>query len=155
MRYLQSASAFQSIRDKSFNEGIIKRMSNRINKIVVRENDQDSVKLDPAFYVQQVYNQFIENLGEEIKVDFKPQDIINEVLEISERYQSIQDYTVKDAIDVFNLSHPQLLNLSIGSDDMNVSSSLLDKDELSGSSSDGEFEDEDIILGVWSWNING
>ena len=64
-------------------------MSNRINKIVVRENDQDSVKLDPAFYVQQVYNQFIENLGEEIKVDFKPQDIINEVLEISERYQSI------------------------------------------------------------------
>jgi len=33
--------------------------------------------------------------------------------------------------------------------------SLLDKNELSGSSSDGEFEDEDIILEVWSWNING
>lgn len=81
-------------------------MSNRVNKIVVREDDQDSVKLDPAFYVKKVYQQFIENLGEEIKVDFKPQDIINEILEISERYQSIQDYTVKDAIDVFNLSHP-------------------------------------------------
>jgi len=64
-------------------------MSNRINKIVVREDDQDSVKLDPAFYVKKVYHQFIENLGEEIKLEFKPQDIINEVLEITDRYQSI------------------------------------------------------------------
>jgi len=45
--------------------------------------------------------------------------------------------------------------LSFESPEKENESTLLDKNDLSGSSSDEEFVDEDIILGVWTWNING
>lgn len=73
------------------------------------------MKLDPAFYVQRVYKQFIENLKEEEKIDFMPQDIINEVIDIGENYSKIQDYTIKAAIETFNISGLNLLNISIDS----------------------------------------
>lgn len=65
----------------------------------------------------------------------------------------------KQALEILNLTNPHLINQTmISTKQGDYDEFLLDKEELSGSDFDSELldaQDEDLVLGVWTWNING
>ena len=101
------------MKDKFSEEGTIRHYSVRVNRIAKTEEEDIDIMMDPAIYIDRVYNQLVKKLRkEETKSDllFSPVSLVSNLLKRAISFESMMPPEMKKkALQVLNKNYTRYL----------------------------------------------